>query len=443
MSYEHDHSLLDAAGNRRVSYGPRRIEVERVVDGKSYVSYRQHHPEHGDADAHVVPCDPADAAFWGVYQHDAEGLAAIVGDAHDEASAKAFAEHVARSLGLEAQRKASVTAAARVVLVMEGERIQNIVADAPVDITCVNYDDDEIDELKANGMNVVDVPQSGGGVERAVVDRMDVELDPKETERLVLLRPEVRPAPEPEGVREHRQLSRDALNSRALRIKQGIPRYIVDGHEFRDDESSCLSDGRYPPFVVFDVDLQENLPGEFGTRAVAEKVAALKNAEQPHRLILAINTNTAAFTDLGHACEVARVLRSVAGQLQLPAGSARIGAVDTNGNAVCWLYESDVVPDLESPGMVHLVVEAGEDLAFGTTEADCLALAEAFRRLSDQLDGVKDLAQCVAAFPVEVREAPYERSSRVTSVKVGRFHYTPAFEPDASLAPRAAGECEL
>jgi hypothetical protein len=45
-------------------------------------------------------CEPQHAAFWGVYHHDAEGLALIVGDALDEASARAFAELVATRAGI-------------------------------------------------------------------------------------------------------------------------------------------------------------------------------------------------------------------------------------------------------------------------------------------------------------------------------------------------------
>lgn len=77
---------------------------------------------------------------------------------------------------------------------------------------------------------------------------------------------------------------RQEADSRAKRIEQGVPRYIVDGHEAPNEESSFLADGKYPPFVIFDVDKQENLPGEYGTRDEAERVARAKNgAEMPAR----------------------------------------------------------------------------------------------------------------------------------------------------------------
>ncbi|MEY2153069.1 hypothetical protein AB7849_19345 [Rhodanobacter sp. 115] len=64
---------------------------------------------------------------------------------------------------------------------------------------------------------------------------------------------------------------------RGLRLPQGLPRFVVDGHEFPNEESSFTGDGKYPPFVVFDIDRQENLPGEYATRGQAELVASSKN----------------------------------------------------------------------------------------------------------------------------------------------------------------------
>lgn len=49
------------------------------------------------------------------------------------------------------------------------------------------------------------------------------------------------------------------------------PRYCVDGLEFDDPESNYLADGQFPPFVVFDVMRQENLPGHYDTREKAEQ----------------------------------------------------------------------------------------------------------------------------------------------------------------------------
>lgn len=70
---------------------------------------------------------------------------------------------------------------------------------------------------------------------------------------------------------------RQEADSRTKRIEQGVSRYIVDGHEAPNEESSFLADGQYPPFVIFDVDKQDNLPGEYGTRDEAERVARANN----------------------------------------------------------------------------------------------------------------------------------------------------------------------
>ncbi len=357
MSYGYDTYILDAAGNRLVSYGPRRIEIERVVDGKSYVSYRQHHPENDDPGAHIEACLPSEAAFWGVYKHDAEGLAAIVGDAHDEASAKAFAEQVARNLELEARLLGAISVTPRIVLVLEGDHIQNIVADCAVDVTCLNYDDDRIEEFADNGMPVVDVPQGDGKVARAVIGRIPVEVDPVETARIVAL-------------------------------------YAGP-------------------------------------------------AETQRWVVLAIDTNTAAFRDLGHASEVARLLRDAGAQLQSAPDLDSVRLVDTNDNEVGRLYATDVMPDVESPGTISLVVDAGEDVAFGTTEADRMALASAFCAEAKPLGWKNELSKRLTTFTVEVREAPYDRTSTVRDVKVGHLYYTPAPELESQLVARDAATPEI
>lgn len=64
------------------------------------------------------------------------------------------------------------------------------------------------------------------------------------------------------------------------RIAQGIERYIVDGLEFDDPDSSYLSDGEFPPFVVFDVDAQENVALNFPTREEAQAKADELNAKE-------------------------------------------------------------------------------------------------------------------------------------------------------------------
>lgn len=54
-------------------------------------------------------------------------------------------------------------------------------------------------------------------------------------------------------------------------------RFVVDGHEFANEESAFTGDGQYPPFVVFDVAKQENLPGEYPTRGQAQAAADKAN----------------------------------------------------------------------------------------------------------------------------------------------------------------------
>jgi hypothetical protein len=60
------------------------------------------------------------------------------------------------------------------------------------------------------------------------------------------------------------------------------PRLCVDGCEFPPDadgenDSAYVGDGRYPPFVVFDIEQQQNLPGEYATREAAEHVMNIIN----------------------------------------------------------------------------------------------------------------------------------------------------------------------
>lgn len=47
---------------------------------------------------------------------------------------------------------------------------------------------------------------------------------------------------------------------------------VVDGHEFDDSESAYAGDGQFPPFVIFDVDAQANLPGQWARREAAQFV---------------------------------------------------------------------------------------------------------------------------------------------------------------------------
>lgn len=69
----------------------------------------------------------------------------------------------------------------------------------------------------------------------------------------------------------------DQIESRNRRIAQKVPRYIVDGHEFPDEESNLMADGEYPPFYVFDVDRQTNVIGHYPTREEAQRIADLFN----------------------------------------------------------------------------------------------------------------------------------------------------------------------
>jgi hypothetical protein len=54
----------------------------------------------------------------------------------------------------------------------------------------------------------------------------------------------------------------------------------VDGSEFPPDEdgfndSNYMGDGQFPPFVVFDIDAQENVALNLPTRNAAEKIMSL------------------------------------------------------------------------------------------------------------------------------------------------------------------------
>lgn len=50
-------------------------------------------------------------------------------------------------------------------------------------------------------------------------------------------------------------------------------RYAVDGAVRPDDPDGpeFQGDGQFAPFVIFDIEAQENLPGHFATRAEAEQ----------------------------------------------------------------------------------------------------------------------------------------------------------------------------
>lgn len=58
---------------------------------------------------------------------------------------------------------------------------------------------------------------------------------------------------------------------------RGAIRYAVDGKEFDDDDSPLAGDGQFGPFIIFDIDAQDYLPGTYATREDGQKVADLLN----------------------------------------------------------------------------------------------------------------------------------------------------------------------
>lgn len=56
---------------------------------------------------------------------------------------------------------------------------------------------------------------------------------------------------------------------------------VIDG---TDEAGLFAGDGKYPPFVVFDVKKQENIAGPFGTRQAAERNRADILSGQPATL---------------------------------------------------------------------------------------------------------------------------------------------------------------
>lgn len=49
--------------------------------------------------------------------------------------------------------------------------------------------------------------------------------------------------------------------------------YCVDGHQFPNEESDLLGDGKHPPFRVFNIAAQDYEPGTYPTRKAAQEVA--------------------------------------------------------------------------------------------------------------------------------------------------------------------------
>jgi hypothetical protein len=58
------------------------------------------------------------------------------------------------------------------------------------------------------------------------------------------------------------------------------PNLCVDGRESDDIDAPYAGDGQFPPFVIFDIDGQRNLPGEYASRGRADAAmrAIINNA---------------------------------------------------------------------------------------------------------------------------------------------------------------------
>lgn len=72
------------------------------------------------------------------------------------------------------------------------------------------------------------------------------------------------------------------IEARAIleRIEGQKPRYCVDGLTHADpDTAEYQGDGEFAPFVIFDIQAQRNLPGEYATRAEAEVALARIDGE--------------------------------------------------------------------------------------------------------------------------------------------------------------------
>lgn len=58
------------------------------------------------------------------------------------------------------------------------------------------------------------------------------------------------------------------------RIDGAAAGYCVDGRESDDPDAPYAGDGQFPPFVIFDIQAQDNLPGTYATREAAEAALA-------------------------------------------------------------------------------------------------------------------------------------------------------------------------
>lgn len=74
-----------------------------------------------------------------------------------------------------------------------------------------------------------------------------------------------------------------AANEQAIDPSAPENRYTVDGAVYPNDPEGPLfqGDGQYPPFVIFDVTAQENLPKQYPTREAAETALLLLVKAKP------------------------------------------------------------------------------------------------------------------------------------------------------------------
>jgi len=58
------------------------------------------------------------------------------------------------------------------------------------------------------------------------------------------------------------------------------PRYVIDGHQFPNEESDLLGDGRFPPFGIFDTEKQDYVKPFHATRKAAEEALKRLQSQQ-------------------------------------------------------------------------------------------------------------------------------------------------------------------
>lgn len=462
MSYEFDKHLYAAdgklgfSGKLLASYGPRRFE-------------------NGTQDKYVEPCTPEEATFWGVYTHNDDGLASIVGDARDAESADLFAKQVARGLELE-YRLREVSVGLDAIEASLAKATKADPNDVPAPFSGQSADLWHLAQQQAY-LHTLEITNAF-----SLKKYLEANISSKPTQAEPTLVIDL----ERES---YRQIMDEALKAAWLPqeytandihadiIQLLREQYVPNGLDVRGDAPArvvLILDGGNIQNIVADSDVDVSfvdydradeyddnvreavvdVPQESGqvckavvggfkvevNPAEAISLAGLRpnTKEKQHLIVLSIDTNYASFEDLGHAYEVARILRSAAFVVEID-GDLDCPLHDTNGNNVARFYATDVAPDADAPGMVHLVVNAPDDMAFGRSDNERAGLARSFRFLADQLDGVKDLSKRFTAFTVETKDV----EGNITGVKVGHFHYTPALEKDAQLVPRDTTGLEM